>query len=312
MAGVVERVGRLLTVRPMNSRYHGEVGDVVIGRVRAIRNKRWLMDIQSTHDAVMMLSSVNLESGEQRRRTNEDMLSMRQVYAEGDLVSAEIHSIFNDGSYLLHARSSKYGKLVEGKDGTLQIVPSSLMKRMKQHFVTLSVPISPSLEFSTEENIPISVLFGVNGALFISKPSLQEGETGANNRIVISYQLVLVAISMLKSMSTLISPDTILDVIKEILKGVPKEKLTTEVLSMFASSKSWRVEFTRTCREKIENSLLEFAQEIDAFHGEHAMDEDGELVDLGEGEEEEDEEEDEDEDEDYEMDEDSENENTSD
>src|SRR5690348_4004035 len=66
VAGIVERVNKLVTVRTLRSRYTGEVGDVVVGRVREVGSKRWRVDVGSRQDAVLMLSSVNLEGGEQR------------------------------------------------------------------------------------------------------------------------------------------------------------------------------------------------------------------------------------------------------
>lgn len=36
---------------------------------------------------------------------------MRQYLKEGDLVSAEVQNIFNDGALSLHTRSMKYGKV---------------------------------------------------------------------------------------------------------------------------------------------------------------------------------------------------------
>jgi exosome complex component RRP4 len=59
---------------------------------------------------------------------------MRTFFAEDDLVSAEVHSVFSDGSLALHARSLKYGKL---ENGLLVRVPCSLVRRLKQHFVAL-------------------------------------------------------------------------------------------------------------------------------------------------------------------------------
>lgn len=41
----------------------------------------------------------------------EDEQSMRSYLSEGDLISAEVHSIFADGSLSLHMRSLKYGKV---------------------------------------------------------------------------------------------------------------------------------------------------------------------------------------------------------
>ena len=39
VAGVVERVNQLISVRPLKSRYNGEIGDVVIGRVTEVSQK---------------------------------------------------------------------------------------------------------------------------------------------------------------------------------------------------------------------------------------------------------------------------------
>lgn len=47
----------------------------------------------------------------QRRRTAEDELNMRQLYQEGDLISAEVQSFYADGAVALHTRSLKYGKV---------------------------------------------------------------------------------------------------------------------------------------------------------------------------------------------------------
>ena len=33
VAGVVERVNKLISVRPLKARYSGEIGDVIIGRI---------------------------------------------------------------------------------------------------------------------------------------------------------------------------------------------------------------------------------------------------------------------------------------
>ena len=46
VAGHVERINRLVTVRPFkNARYHGEVGDVVVGRISEVAQKKWKVDV---------------------------------------------------------------------------------------------------------------------------------------------------------------------------------------------------------------------------------------------------------------------------
>ena len=115
VAGMVERVNKLVSVRPLrSSRYVGEVGDVVVGRILEVGQKRWKVDVGGRQEAILMLSSINLPGGEQRRRTAEDQLNMRQFYVEHDLVSAEIQAFFQDGSMSLHTRSLMYGKLSNG------------------------------------------------------------------------------------------------------------------------------------------------------------------------------------------------------
>ena len=45
-------------------RYNGEVGDVLIGRILQVGQRRWKVDIHSRLDAILMLSAVNLPGGE--------------------------------------------------------------------------------------------------------------------------------------------------------------------------------------------------------------------------------------------------------
>ena len=87
--GVVHRVNKLVSVLPVKARYGGQIGDVVVGRIIDVGQKRWRVDINATQvfrgtlkchsdpftirssavqDAVLMLASVNLPGDVQRRR----------------------------------------------------------------------------------------------------------------------------------------------------------------------------------------------------------------------------------------------------
>ncbi|XP_008250431.1 exosome complex component RRP4 isoform X2 [Oryctolagus cuniculus] len=101
VAGCVERVNKLICVKALKTRYNGEVGDIVVGRIT------------------------------ERRRSAEDELAMRGFLQEGDLISAEVQAVFSDGAVSLHTRSLKYGKLGQG---VLVQVSPSLVKRQKTHF----------------------------------------------------------------------------------------------------------------------------------------------------------------------------------
>jgi len=164
VAGTVERVNKLISVRPPKARYTGEVGDVVVGRVVEVLQKRWMVDIGGHQHAVLLLTSVNLPGGQQRRRTTEDQLQMRELYVEGDLISAEVQNHFHDGSASIHARSLKYGKLLNGQKIT---VTPALIPRLKQHFIQL-------------KNLGVDVILGKNGHVWITVS--REGETGTSGK----------------------------------------------------------------------------------------------------------------------------------
>ena len=151
VAGVVERVNKLVSVRPLRSRYVGEVGDVIVCRIVEVGQKRWKVDVGGRQDAVLLIGSINLPGGEQRRRTVEDQLNMRAFYIENDLVSAEVQAFFQDGSMSVHTRSLQYGKL---RSGMLVTVAPTLMKRLKHHF--------HAFEFG------VHAIFGMNGFVWLS------------------------------------------------------------------------------------------------------------------------------------------------
>lgn len=152
VAGQIERVNRLISVKPLNSRYHGEIGDLVVGRIAAVDSKRWRVDIAGQKEAVLQLSSITLPGGVQRMRTYEDQLQMRTLFETGELVSAEIQNINSEGVVFLHSRSLKYGKLENGQFVT---VPANLMKRLPQHYVSLPCAMD--------------MILGKNGYLWVTR-----------------------------------------------------------------------------------------------------------------------------------------------
>ncbi|KAJ1455380.1 hypothetical protein M885DRAFT_520293 [Pelagophyceae sp. CCMP2097] len=132
-AGSVERVNKLVSVRPTGGRYTGEVGDLVVGRVIEVAHKSWKLEIGGARRATLALSSVNLPDDAQRIRTQEDALAMRSVFAEGDVVCAEVQAVHNDGQVHLHTRSNRYGRL---RNGTLVVVRAAQVRRLPQHFAS--------------------------------------------------------------------------------------------------------------------------------------------------------------------------------
>ena len=74
--GSVERVNKLISVRPVKGRYTPEVGDLVVGRIVEVGSKRWKVELGARQLGVLSLSSVNLPSGAQRMRTHADALQV--------------------------------------------------------------------------------------------------------------------------------------------------------------------------------------------------------------------------------------------
>ncbi|KAG6845022.1 hypothetical protein H0H87_001543 [Tephrocybe sp. NHM501043] len=172
VAGTIERVNKLVTVRATRTRYNPEVGDLVVGRITEVQPRRWKVDANSRQDAVLMLSSVNLPGGVQRRKLESDELQMRSFFEEGDLLVAEVQAFFSDGAMSLHTRSLKYGKL---RNGQLVTVPPILVRRLKSHFIALPCGVD--------------LILGLNGYIWVSKhvkESDQEGEEGFDAEAVYS------------------------------------------------------------------------------------------------------------------------------
>lgn len=155
VAGVILRVNKLLSVIPFKGRYNPETGDHVVGRIVDVTNKRWKVDVGAEHDAVLMLGAVNLPGGVLRRKSETDELQMRSFLKEGDLLNAEVQSVFHDGSAALHTRSLRYGKL---RNGIFVSIPSNLIIRAKNY----------------AHDLPggVSVIFGVNGYCWLYKTKL--------------------------------------------------------------------------------------------------------------------------------------------
>lgn len=145
-------MNKLVSVKPVRGRYKPEVGDLVVGRIVQVQARRWKVDVGARLDAVLMLSSINLPGGVQvshfrsvimvsfakardkRRKLESDELQMRTFFSEGDLLVSEVQAFFQDGSISLHTRSLRYGKL---RNGLLIRSPSSLISRLKSHFIVL-------------------------------------------------------------------------------------------------------------------------------------------------------------------------------
>lgn len=235
VAGAVHRVNKLISVTPLKTKYQGEIGDVVVGRITEVQQKRWKIDVNGRLDAILQLSSVNLPGGELRRRSAEDELAMRKYLKEGDLVSAEVQNVHNDGGLSLHTRSLKYGKLSQG---TLLQVSPSLIKRRKTHFHRLPCGAH--------------VILGNNGYIWISPGSVsEEGTFGgfAQNLSVVPKDERIVVARLRNTVLALASRgialwDTSLSYGYDASDGYqPEELLKEEVVNEVAQVTKQKLEF---------------------------------------------------------------------
>jgi exosome complex component RRP4 len=175
VTGTVHRVNKLISVASVSDTvYHGQVGDLVVGRITAVTSTRWKVQLLPGGagagggyglSALLPLSGVHLPGGVQRVRTAQDAREMRNYLQEGDLVSAEVHKVQNDngGSLQLHTRSFRYGKL---ENGCILYVPPGRVPRRKNHYTTIL-------------NGQFQVLLGCNGGIWMQRnttPNQQDDE----------------------------------------------------------------------------------------------------------------------------------------
>lgn len=159
LAGTLQKTNKLLSIVPLRARYTPEIGDLVIGRIVEVQARRWKVDVSAPLLANLPLSSINLPGGILRKRTSVDELNIRSFFSEGELLVAEVQSLFQDGSASLHTRSLKYGKLrngyymaVSGMGGGAGVV------RAKRQIFTIQ----------TARGGEVDVMLGVNGYIWIS------------------------------------------------------------------------------------------------------------------------------------------------
>lgn len=153
VAGGVEKVSKLVSVKAPRGRYTAEIGDVVIGRILEIGSKRWRVDCNGRQDSALLLSSIHLPGVIQRRKSESDELQMRSFFAEGELLVAEVQMLYQDGAFGIHTRNLKYGKLVTGE---LVVVQPSLVRRSRSHFLLFSWGVE--------------AILGLNGYIWVGKP----------------------------------------------------------------------------------------------------------------------------------------------
>jgi exosome complex component RRP4 len=168
VCGVVEKINKLVFVKPLRRKYTGDVGDVIIGRISEVAGDRWMVEYGGSQMAALPLGGVNLPGSVQRRRTEEDKMQMRELFQEGDVFTCEIQKIMETGEVMVHCRSNKYGLL---RNGVLIEVDSCLVRRQTMHFASLT----------TSSGDIVSIILGNNGWIWVGLPLKQTGHIQSLN-----------------------------------------------------------------------------------------------------------------------------------
>ncbi|GBE61012.1 exosome component 2 [Babesia ovata] len=140
--GTFKKVDKLAYVEPLHGKYFAQVGDVVVGVVQKIGGNCWYIDIGSSMRVQLSILQVNTEELANRRKLDEDVYEMRNIFDIGDVISCEVQRVSvgfdslrdihlqQNGTVLLQTRTSKYGRLT---NGILVKVKPNLMLRQSKH-----------------------------------------------------------------------------------------------------------------------------------------------------------------------------------
>lgn len=155
VSGTLRQVNSLLYVEAFRSKYRPECGDIIVGRVCALGQERWLLDIGAANLATLQLATISLPSGEQRKKTDAEATDLRRFFKERDLVVTEVQKTLPDGGCVLHTRNARYGKL---DNGLLVVVSHQNVAKLANSMVHLSCA-------------QIHVTLARNGFIFLSPPA---------------------------------------------------------------------------------------------------------------------------------------------
>ncbi|KAF4550535.1 Exosome complex component rrp4-like protein [Elsinoe fawcettii] len=167
LLGVPQRTNRLLSILPLRSSYTPEIGDLIIGRIVEVQSRRFKVHISAPLLGNLPLSSINLPGGILRKRTAVDELNMRNFFEEGDVLVAEVQTLFGDGSAGLHTRSLRYGKLRNGVVVEVGGARGTGVKRGRRQVFDLQT-----------ERGEVQVVVGVNGVVHVGVKGLEQGREG--------------------------------------------------------------------------------------------------------------------------------------
>ncbi|GFE55120.1 exosome component 2 [Babesia ovis] len=163
--GTFKQVNQLGYVEPLHGKYFAQVGDVVVGVVQRIGGNCWYIDIGSSMKVQLSILQVNTEELATRRKLDEDVYEMRNLFDIGHVISCEVQRVSPNGTVMLQTRTSKYGRL---DNGILVKIKPNLMLRQSKHMHEL-----PS---------GISMILGCNGFIWLA-PLSNQGDAATRSQV---------------------------------------------------------------------------------------------------------------------------------
>ena len=217
LVGHTVLTNKLISVRPLKPRFSASTGDVVIGRVAQIFNKKWAVELEATDRASLHINSVRLEDV-QRRKTEEDEQKMRELFAEGEFLVAEVRAATPDQGISLHIRNENFGKLI---GGLLVAVKSYLIRRQKSHF---------------HERAGLLLIFALNGFVWIA-PQERDNPPVETLRTIAKLRNIIFA---LNEANLMVDPELVWEILAQssalsaadLLLAQNKEQIVSSVKSV--------------------------------------------------------------------------------
>ncbi|EAN32367.1 Exosome complex exonuclease RRP4 N-terminal region family protein [Theileria parva strain Muguga] len=155
--GSVKHVNQLVYVEPFGGKYVGQIGDIVIGVVDSIQGNKWFLDVNAVELAQLSILQVNTEELANRRKIDEDIYEMSNLFNVNDIVSCEIQRISPTGTIMLQTRTSKYGKL---ENGILVKIKPNLVIRKGKHIYDMECGVR--------------IILGCNGYIWLTSQKAHE------------------------------------------------------------------------------------------------------------------------------------------
>lgn len=155
--GLLSKVNKVIYIKPLCPLiYTGLIGDVIIGRVTNIYNKRWILNGNTTNEMYLSSSAIMFPGVEPRLRLEEDELRMRDFLGINDLICGQVQKTHKNGGMAIHTRNEKFKKLT---NGVCVEVPVMIIQKFKTQFM---------------QNDGIEVIVGVNGFVWVGGCNIEK------------------------------------------------------------------------------------------------------------------------------------------